>query len=93
MRRLQKFLRLSSARRRLLVAAGLVVFFVRILLWVLPFKHLVWLVERTALRSARLAPVRLTEERNGSIAWAITTAARYALRSKCLTQALAGQWL
>jgi hypothetical protein len=91
--RLRRFLRLSSARRRLLVAGGLVVFFVRILLWILPFKRLVWLVERTALRSARLAPVHLTEEKNRDIAWAITTAARCVLRSRCLTQALAAQWL
>lgn len=93
MNRLHRFLGLSSDRRRLLVAGGFVVFFVRILLWILPFKRLVWLIERTALRSARLAPVHLAEARNREIAWAITTAARYAPRSRCLTQALAAQWL
>jgi hypothetical protein len=77
----------------LLLAGGLVVFFVQILLRVLPFKRLVWLVERTALRSARLAPVHLAEETNRDIAWAITTAARYVVRSRCLTEALAAQWL
>lgn len=76
-----------------MVAGGLVVFFVRVLIWILPFKRLVWLIEWTALRSARLAPVHLTEERSREIAWAITTAARYVVRSKCLTQALAAQWL
>ena len=93
MNRLHRFLCLPSDRRRLLVAGGLLVLVVRILLWLLSFKRLVWLVERTALRSARVAPVHLAEETSRDIAWAITTAARYVVRSRCLTQALAAQWL
>jgi hypothetical protein len=93
MKRFRKFLRLSSTQRRLLLAGALVVVCVRSLLWLLPFKHLVWLVERTALRSARVAPRRVEEDRNGNIAWAATTAARYVPRATCLTQALAAQWL
>ena len=89
----QKFLRLSSSERRLLFAGGLAVACARILLWLLPFSRLLWLVERTALRSARVAPVRLVDDRNVNIAWGVTTAARYVPRATCLTQALAAQWL
>jgi hypothetical protein len=93
MRVFQTFFRLSSPRRRLVLAGALLVACVRVLLWVLPFKRLVWLVERTALRSARVAPVHLTEDVSANIVWAVMTAARYVPRSTCLTQALAAQWL
>ena len=90
---LQRFLHLSSSERRLLLAGGLAVACVRILLWLLPFRRLMWFVERTAPRSDRFAPVRLPEDKNVTIAWAVTTAARYVPRATCLTQALAAQWL
>ena len=93
MPRFRKFLRMSSSERRLLLAGGVVVAGVRMLLWLLPFSRLVWLVERTALRSARVAPIRLLEDTNIAIALAVTTAARYVPRATCLTQALAAQWL
>ena len=93
MPRFRTFLRMSSSERRLLFVGGVVVACVRILLWILPFKRVVWLVERTALRSARAAPVRLLEDTNVHIAWGVTTAARYVPRATCLTQALAAQWL
>jgi len=93
MPRFRKFLRMSSSERRLLIVGGVVVACVRILLWLLPFRRLVWLVERTALRSARVAPVRLLEDTNVNIAWGVATAARYVPRATCLTQALAAQWL
>jgi hypothetical protein len=84
---------MSSRERRLLLVGGVVVACVRILLWLLPFKRVVWLVERTALRSARVAPIRLLEDTSIAMAWAVTTAARYVPRATCLTQALAAQWL
>jgi hypothetical protein len=84
---------MSSSERRLLFVGGVVVACVRILLWILPFKRVVWLVEQTALQSARAAPVRLLEGTNVHIAWGVTTAARYVPRATCLTQALAAQWL
>ena len=84
---------MSSSERRLLLAGGVVVACVRLLLWLLPFKRLVWLIERTALRSARVAPVRLREDTHVRIAWSVTTAARYVPRATCLTQAMAAQWL
>ena len=84
---------MSSSERRLLLAGGVVVACVRMLLWLLPFKRLVWLIERTALRSARVAPVRLREDTHVKIAWSVTTAARYVPRATCLTQAMAAQWL
>ena len=91
--RFRKFVRFSSTQRRLLLAGALVVVCARSLLWLLPFKRLVWLVERTALRPARVAPRRMDEDTIGNIAWAVTTAARYVPRATCLTQALAAQWL
>ena len=84
---------MSSRERRLLLAGGVVVTSVRILLWILPFRRLLGLVERTALRSARVAPVRLPQDTNVTLLWGITTAARYVPRATCLTQALAAQWL
>jgi len=84
---------MSSRERRLLLVGGVVVACVRILLWILPFRRLVRLVERTALRSARVAPIRLPEDTNITLAWGVTTAARYVPRATCLTQALAAQWL
>lgn len=93
MPRFRRFLRMSSSERRLLLVGGFVVACVRILLWLLPFRRLMWLVERTALRSARVAPVRLLEGTNVTIVWGVTTAARYVPRATCLTQALAAQWL
>ena len=84
---------MSSSERRLLLAGGVLVASVRILLWILPFKRLLRLVERTALRSARAAPVRLPENTNVTLLWGVTTAARYVPRATCLTQAVAAQWL
>ena len=91
MRLLRTFLSLSSTKRRLLLAAGVVVAGVRMLLWLLSFGRLLWFVERTALRSARAVPTRFPETEN--IVWAVTTATRYVPRATCLTQALAAQWL
>jgi hypothetical protein len=93
MPRFRRFLRMSSRERRLLLGGAAVVACVRILLWILPFKRLVWVVDRTALRSARVAPVRLPEDTMVTIAWGVTTAARYIPRATCLAQALAAQWV
>ena len=84
---------MSSDERRLLLLGGVVVACVRLLLWLIPFTRLMWLIERTALRSARAAPVRLREDTGTTITWGVTTAARYVPRATCLTQALAAQWL
>jgi transglutaminase superfamily protein len=93
MPRFRKVLRMSSRERRLLLAGGVVVASVRVLLWTLPFSRLLRLVEQTALRSARVAPVRLPEDTNVTLLWGVTTAARYVPGATCLTQALAAQWL
>ena len=84
---------MSSRERRLSLAGAAMVACVRILLWILPFKRLLWIVDRTALRSARVAPVRLSEDTMVTIAWGVTTAARYVPRATCLAQALAAQWI
>jgi hypothetical protein len=84
---------MSSRERRLLLGGAAMVACVRILLWILPFKRLVWIVDRTALRSARVAPVRLPEDTMVTIVWGVTTAARYVPGATCLAQALAAQWV
>ncbi len=84
---------MSSSERRLFLVGGVVVACVRILLWLIQLTRLMWLIERTALRSARAAPVRLPEDTNVTLAWGVTTAAGYVPRATCLTQALAAQWL
>jgi hypothetical protein len=93
MRWLHGYLRLSSSRRRLLVTGGLAVAAARVLMWPLAFTRLVWIVERTALRSARARPVDLAPDLAEQIPWAVATAARYVPRATCLAQALAAQWL
>jgi hypothetical protein len=84
---------MSSRERRLLLGGAAMVACVRILLWILPFKRLLWVVDRTALRSARVAPVRLPEDTMATIVWGVTTAARYLPRATCLAEALAAQWI
>ena len=92
MARFRNFLKMASRERRLLLFGAVVVACVRVLLWLLPLSRLVWLVERTALRSARAAPV-LLDDTIVTVSWAVTTAARYVPRATCLAQALAAQWL
>jgi hypothetical protein len=86
---LRRFFRLSSARRRLFVRTGFLVFGFRLLLWVLPFKSLVRVANRTADGLAG-APDACSPEQVG---WAVTAASTYVPGATCLAQALAGQWL
>src|SRR5689334_12066387 len=88
-RKLRTFCRLSGAERRLALKSILVVAFVRLSLWVLPFR--------------KLQPVctRLGRARQGmrrgagaqEIARAVRLAGRYVPRATCLVQALAAQIL
>ena len=86
MARLSKFLRLRSADRGLLLKTMLLVWIVRLGLWLLPF-HVV----RQLL--AKLA-VRPSSSQNGGLdlvdrdIWAVTVACRYVPLATCLTQAL-----
>ncbi|MFQ5795320.1 MAG: lasso peptide biosynthesis B2 protein [Candidatus Bipolaricaulia bacterium] len=75
MKRLRKFLLLTSTDRRLLVRATLLVWVIRFGLWLLPFQTLRRLLARVAQapagwrNSGSLSPDR--------IAWAVAVASRY----------------
>lgn len=91
MTRLGRFVRLSSADRRLLVTAALLLAAIRLGLTLLPYRKLSRLVDRLARVSPRrhLAPPASPER----IAWAVTWASRSAPGATCLTQALAAKLL
>jgi hypothetical protein len=86
MARLSKFLRLRSADRRLLLKTMLLVWTVRLGLWLLPFHVMRQLLAKLALKSA--------SSQNGGRdlvdrdIWAVTVACRYVPLATCLTQAL-----
>jgi hypothetical protein len=87
MRRLNKFLHLPSADRRLLVNSLWLIGAVRLGLWLLPFPRL-----RRVLTSLSKATSKLNEGDPiviRRVAWAVTIASGYIPRATCLTQALA----
>src|SRR5712671_132842 len=88
MSRLRKLLELSSADRRAVVEAVVLIGAVRIALPILPFRTLRRLLDRWRHhRTARPLPA-------SRIAWAVATAAsRLPGRNTCLVQALAAQAL
>lgn|SRR5574341_1234140 len=94
MRRLHKFLLLPQSERRLLVKTALLLWAVRLGLWVVPFRAL-------RLRLYRLSEAPPEGVHNGTatgvsperIAWAVAAASRYVPRATCLVQALAGRFL
>lgn len=82
-----KFLRLPVAIQALCLRALALTLFIRICLWVIPFR---------ALRSAlsKLSKPRLSPDQPaGCLAWAVQTASIGVPRATCLTQALALQVL
>ncbi len=92
MKRLGKFLRLSSTEQRLFVRAALLLAGVRVGLWLLPFEILRRHLTRTGQAAAQsMQPVSVSPEK---IAWALTVASRYVPGAgSCLVQALAAQVL
>jgi hypothetical protein len=86
MLRLNKFLRLSSTERRLLVNSICLVTAVRLGLWLLPFQHLRRLLASWAKPVSPLNGVDPTFV--GRVVWAVTVASRFVPRATCLTQAL-----
>ncbi len=91
MRRLLKFLSLPGADRRLIVTTALLVFSVRLALWLLPFRLLHQAVTRMAGTPA--PGKRADEQMLARIAWAVTAVSRLVPLATCLTQALAVQVL
>jgi hypothetical protein len=83
----RRFLHLPISDRRLVVESTLLVVFVRLALWVLPYATL-----RDWLRRRRKS--NLTEPYSCSrVVWAVSAAARYIPKASCLTQALAAETL
>lgn len=90
-RRVRKFLRLSSAERRLLISAALLLGVIRLGLLLFPFS----VVRRVV---ARVMPVPSTLHKTqgppiDQFVWAVGVASRYVPQVTCLTQALALQVL
>lgn len=92
MRQLRKFLQLTWTERRILFQAWLLLWIVRLGLWIAPFARMRALVERWSQPPKhRARPSNITADR---IAWLIEVASRYVLRGRhCLTRALAAEIL
>jgi hypothetical protein len=83
--------RITFRKVRLLLRAAWVVAFVRLALWVLP-----WRVIAAGMRRLEQTPPARTNDSTTDareLAWAIRIAARRIPGATCLTQGLAGQWL
>ncbi len=79
---MRKFWQLSSAERRLLLNAGILLVVYRVALWVLPWHRLA--VSRPVPGASRAS--KFSAER---LEWAVRTARRLIPHATCLTQALA----
>jgi len=92
MRRLRKFLALPAGERRLLLSAALGLIAMRLGLWLLPFRTMLRLPLKVALRrEPKLAGTRRPPEKVG---WAVHVAGRYVPGGRnCLVQALTAQFL
>ena len=90
MNRLRKLLRLPVTDRFLLIRAVVLLGVVRVGLWLLPFKKLQRLLSQVQTRARSWNKGRFRTERG---IWAVQVASRYALRTTCLTRALAAQVL
>jgi hypothetical protein len=91
MKRLRKFLHLTSGDRRLLVNTALLLGAIRLGLRLLPFRTL----QRVLIRLAH-APAGSHGTKQSSVdrlVWAVSVASHYVPKATCLTQALAAQVL
>lgn len=82
---------LTPSERTVLIEAVLVVFAVRVALWVLPSATILRWVRADTSRREPHRPAREVEA--ATIAWAVDAAARRIPRATCLTQAVAGRIL
>src|SRR5690348_8231704 len=86
MERLSKFIYLSTDDRRFLMKVMLLVWSVRVGLWLLPFHVIRQLVAKVAMKPAsRQAGRSVAIHRD---VWAVTVTCRYVPAATCLTQAL-----
>ena len=89
-RKPRKFIRLSSADKRLFVRVGLRLFQVRIKLWASTYKATrSWLEKKISVSGPTRTDSRFAEK----IARFILAASQFVPKSSCLTQALAGESL
>jgi hypothetical protein len=88
--RLRNLWRRSTAEKRLLLQALLLLIAVRLALWVRPFVKTRNLLDGDVSRPAAFTGGRVAHT---SVMWAVHTAARYAPWADCLTQALVSRWL
>ena len=89
MRRISKFLNLSSAEQRLLIKAWILLGLIRLGLELFPFSTLRKLLDR-------LRPILGGFEKESSeehLVWAVTVVSRYIPMATCLAQALTAQFL
>lgn len=91
MKRLHKFLHLTSGDRRLLVSTALLLAAVRLGLRLLPFRILQRVLNRLA--SAPAGSLGANRSSVDRLVWAVTVASHYVPKATCLTQALAAQVL
>ena len=91
MRVLDRFLHLPSEDRGLLMESALLLGAIRLGLWLLPFRTLRHLLGR--ISHAKVDPSTADHVAVGRVGWAVTTASRRILGTKCLAQALAMQVL
>lgn len=86
----RKFLQLPAGERFYLVKVFCLVALMRLGLWVLPFRMVVWLLGKTSPTALKPRSDRVTVAR---IAWAVQVTSRIIPKATCLTQALAAQFL
>ncbi len=86
MRPLHKFIQLSPAQKALHFKAVILIAFIRLGLWVMPFRALKWMVIRLGARPVQSKGVQVPPN---EIAAIISRAARRIPRATCLTQAMA----
>jgi hypothetical protein len=91
MGRINKFLLLCGADRRLLVRAFSLVFMIRVGLWVLPFSFMRKLLVAPA--RSDIAPALRPHDFISRAVWAVTVASTYVPLATCLTQALVTRYL
>ena len=91
MRRFHRFARLPWADRRLLIKSILLLWGVRIGLWLLPFRTLCRL---SASLTRSTAPSRIVDDDAiERVAWAVAAASRFVPGTTCLSRALGSQIL
>jgi Transglutaminase-like superfamily len=85
-----QFLRLSAADRNLWIRVVLVIWAIRLMLWLLPFRKVRELLTRLSRTST---DSRADQASVARVVWAVRTASRYIPAATCLTQALATKLL